>query len=131
MAKLDYNNTLKRLRNRYRLVIINDDTYEEIVTFRLRRMSVYIFTSVVFVLLVGFTISLISFTNLKYLIPGYGKQGSLIELRNLKIRADSLEQSLLNKQQYLDGIKKMLSGNVPVKPLDTTVLKITNIDSLK
>ena len=88
MAKLDYNNTLKRLRNRYRLVIINDDTYEEIVTFKLRRMSVYIFTSVVFVLLVGFTIALISFTNLKYLIPGYGKQGSLIELRNLKIRAE-------------------------------------------
>ena len=131
MAKLDYNNTLKRLRNRYRLVIINDDTYEEIVTFKLRRMSVYIFTSVVFVLLVGFTIALISFTNLKYLIPGYGKQGSLIELRNLKIRADSLEQSLLTKQQYLDGIKKMLSGNVPAKPLDTTILKMANIDSLK
>jgi hypothetical protein len=43
MAGLDANSTLKRLRNRYRLVVMNDDTYEEVVTFKLSRLSVYIF----------------------------------------------------------------------------------------
>ena len=72
MAKLDAGDTFQRLRNRYRLVVMNDDTYEEVVTFRLSRMSVYIMLSTIFVLLVGLTVALIVFTPLKYYIPGYG-----------------------------------------------------------
>ena len=55
MAKLDAGSTLKRLRNRYRLVVMNDDTYEEVVTFKLSRLSVYIGLSTIFVVLVGLT----------------------------------------------------------------------------
>ena len=64
----------KRLTNRYRMVIMNDHTYEEIVTFKLTRLSVYIVSCFVFILLVGLTTALISFTPLKYYIPGYGTQ---------------------------------------------------------
>lgn len=131
MAKDTNNTTLKRLRNRYRLVVMNDDTYAEVVTFKLSRLSVYIGMSVIFVLLIGLTVALLSFTNLKYLIPGYGKQGSLSTLRELKIRTDSLEEALVLNQQYLDGIKKALTGEVPSKPLDTTVLQVTKVDTLK
>ena len=49
MVKLDAGSTLKRLRNRYRLVVMNDDTYEEVVTFKLSRLSVYIMLSTIFV----------------------------------------------------------------------------------
>jgi hypothetical protein len=36
MAKLDSRlHPAKRLRNRYRLVVMNDDTYEEVTTFKL------------------------------------------------------------------------------------------------
>ena len=72
MAKLDAGDTLKRLRNRYRLVVMNDDTYEEVTNFRLSRMSVYVMLCTIFVLLVGLTVALIVFTPLKYYIPGYG-----------------------------------------------------------
>ena len=99
MAKLDYNDTLKRLRNNYRLVVMNDDTYEEVVTFRLSRFSVYIGLSVSLVLLVGLTIALITVTPLKYYIPGYGTRESRTALQVLKIRTDSLEQSLKYKDQ--------------------------------
>lgn len=64
MAKLDANSTLKRLRNRYRLVVMNEDTYEEVVKFKLSRLSVYIGLSTLFVVLVGLTIALIVFTPL-------------------------------------------------------------------
>jgi hypothetical protein len=64
MAKFDVNSSLKRLRNRYRLVIMNDDSYEEVVTFKLSRLSVYVFLSTVFVLLTGLTVALIVFTPL-------------------------------------------------------------------
>ena len=62
MVKLDAGTTLKRLRNRYRLVVMNDDTYEEVVTFKLSRLSVYIMLSTIFVVLVGLTVALIVFT---------------------------------------------------------------------
>ena len=124
MLKFTPTSTLKRLNNRYRLVIMNDDTYEEMVTFRLSRSSVYIAMSMIVVLLAGITIALLSFTNLKYLIPGYGRQTNLTEMRLLKMRTDSLEQALVTRQQYLEGVRKMLQGNTPGLPPDTTILKL-------
>src|ERR1700709_1008139 len=123
MSKLTDNTTLKRLRNRYRLIIMNDDTFEEVVTFKLTRLSVYVAMSTMFVLLIGFTVALLTFTNLKYLIPGYGTQSNLTELRDLKLRTDSLEQVLTLKQQYMEGLKKAITGDVPTAPLDTNVIK--------
>jgi hypothetical protein len=123
MLKNATQTTLKRLRNRYRLVIMNDDTYEEVVTFRLSRTSVYAAMSVVVILLAGITIALLSFTNLKYLIPGYGRQSNLGEMQMLKIKTDSLEQVLITRQQYLDGVQRMLQGTTPGLPPDTTLLQ--------
>jgi hypothetical protein len=123
MAKFDANSTLKRLQNRYRLVVMNDDTYEEVVTFKLSRLSVYIFLSTVFVLLTGLTVALIVFTPLKLYIPGYGDMSNTKDLRELKIVTDSLEQQMRYKDQYLESIKNVLQGTTTVK-MDTTMLKI-------
>lgn len=123
MVKLDAETTLRRLRNRYRLVVMNDDTYEEVVTFRLSRLSVYIGLSTVFVLLVGLTVALIVFTPLKYYIPGYGSAKIGREYRQLKYVTDSLEHEVSYQAQYIDQIKKVLNGDVSVK-LDTTKIPI-------
>lgn len=123
MAKLDAGNTFQRLQNRYRLVIMNDDTYEEVVTFRLSRLSVYIGLSTVFVLLVSLTVALIVFTPLKYYIPGYGSAKVGREYRQLKYVTDSLEQQVTYQAQYINEIKKVLSGDIPMK-LDTTQLAV-------
>jgi len=123
MAKLDAGSTLQRLRNRYRLVVMNDDTYEEVVTFRLSRMSVYIMLSTIFVLLTGLTVALIVFTPLKYYIPGYGNAGIGREYRQLKYVTDSLEKQVNYQVQYIDGLKKVLGGNADLK-LDTTQLQV-------
>lgn len=123
MAKLDAGTTLKRLRNRYRLVIMNDDTYEEVVTFRLSRMSVYIAFSTVFVLLVGLTVALIVFTPLKYYIPGYGSASIGREYRQLKYVTDSLEKQVQYQDRYISDLKKVLSGDMALT-LDTTKLDV-------
>jgi len=123
MANEVPNNTLKRLRNRYRLVVMNDDTYEEVATFKLSRFSVYIGMSTVFVLLVSLTVALLVFTPLKYYIPGYGTRQSRADLQVLKIRTDSLEQSIKQKDQYLESVKKVLMGNTPTQR-DTVSIKI-------
>ena len=123
MAKFDANSTLKRLQNRYRLVVMNDDTYEEVVSFKLSRMSVYIALCTVFVLVTGLTVALIVFTPLRLYIPGYGDVNATKELRELKVKTDSLEQAVRYKEQYLDNIKNVLQGNIPMKR-DTSGIEV-------
>jgi hypothetical protein len=122
--------TFKRKRNRYRMVIMNDDTFEEVATLKLTRVSVYIAASTIFVVLIGLTIGLISFTNLRYLVPGYGKQGSLQEVRALKLRTDSLEQSMVLNQQYMNALKMVLSGDSGIATLkDTALLVLPEVEN--
>jgi hypothetical protein len=127
MSKLDAGTTLKRLRNRYRLVVMNDDTYEEVVTFKLSRLSVYVALSTIFVLLVGLTVALIIFTPLKYYIPGndltVGREYQL-----MKYRVDSLERQVGYQAKYIDNIKTILQGNAPVS-LDTSQLDIPKVET--
>lgn len=130
MAKFDANSTLKRLQNRYRLVVMNDDTYEEVVTFKLSRLSVYIVLSTIFVLLTGLTVALIVFTPLRMYIPGYGDVNATTELRELKLKVDSLEQVMKDDDIYLKNVKDILQGNVTVN-LDTTLLNIPPAESIK
>lgn len=122
MAKFDANSTFRRLRNRYRLVVMNDDSYEEVVTFKLSRLSVYVLLSTIFVLLTSLTVALIVFTPLRMYIPGYGDVNTTKELRELKIKTDSLEESMRQKDRYMESLKMVLQGGT-IK-LDTTTLNI-------
>lgn len=122
MANLDETSTFKRLRNRYRLVVMNDDTYEEVVTFKLSRLSVYIGLCTIFVVLVGLTVALIVFTPLKYYIPGYDDLRVGREYRQLKYKADALEKQVQFQETYIDNVRKVLRGDAAA--LDTTLLQL-------
>ncbi|MGN6435954.1 MAG: hypothetical protein ACTHMM_05445 [Agriterribacter sp.] len=124
MAKIfDADSTLQRLRNRYRLVIMNDDTYEEVVTFRLSRLSVYVTLCTIFVVLVGLTVALLVFTPLRYYVPGYGSASDRREMISLKMQVDSLDQQMKYRDKYLENIQNVLKGNTTVT-VDTTLLNI-------
>ena len=125
----DVNNTLKRLRSHYRLVIMNEDTFEEVVKFKLTRMSVYIVLSTLFILMVGLTASLIIFTPLKYYLPGTGMGNAkqVKEYRALKIRTDSMEQALKYRDNYLGNIQKVLEGRTAT--LDTNKLTLPKTEN--
>ncbi len=126
---LDANNTLKRLRNHYRLVVMNEDTYEEVVKFKLTRLSVYIVMSTLFILMVGLTASLIIFTPLRYYLPGsgYGDAKQIREYRTLKIRTDSMEMALNQQHKYFEDLQKVLKGNI-VK-MDTSKLNLPKVEN--
>lgn len=117
----------KRLTNRYRLVVMNDHSYEEVVTFKITRLGVYIAACFVFVVLVGLTTALISFTPLKYYIPGYGSQSERRELTRLKLRTDSLEKQIQYREAYWENVKNVLSGKAELI-LDTAVISIPNLE---
>ncbi len=130
MAKIDAHTTLKRLRNHYRLVVMNEDTYEEVVKFKLTRMSVYIAMSTLFVLMVGLTAALIIFTPLKYYLPGvgYGNARQVKEYRQLKIRTDSMEKTLEHQKKYFEDINRVLQGKIP--KLDTNNLSLPKMENM-
>ena len=123
MAKLEAGSTLQRLRNRYRLVVMNDDTYEEVVTFRLSRMSVYVVLCTIFVLLVGLTVALIVFTPIKLYIPGYQNVKSDRQYRELMYIVDSMKNNERKNAQYMESLQRVLKGDAPVT-LDTTQLQL-------
>ncbi|QHS60389.1 hypothetical protein [Chitinophaga agri] len=118
-----------RIGNRYRLVIMNDNTYEEVTSFKLSRMSVYIALSTLFVLLVTITVATVVFTPLRYYIPGYGDLKQRREFIRLKMRTDSLESAINARDKYLDNIKQVISGDFSTSKLDTTTIKVPKVDN--
>lgn len=78
--------------------------------------------STIFVLVTGLTVALIVFTPLKLYIPGYGNVNTTKELRELKIKSDSLEKAVIDKDRYLLNIKNVLEGKTGELILDTTML---------
>lgn len=102
---------------------MNDDTYEEVVTFKLSRLSVYVMLCSVFVLLVGLTVALMVFTDLKYYLPGNDEVKIGREYRQLKYRTDSLEKQVVLNAQYIESIKNVLSGQNKMV-LDTTKIEL-------
>jgi hypothetical protein len=121
---------LKRLHHHYRLVVMNEDTYEEMVRFKLSRLSVYITLSMVFVLMVAITSSLIIFTPLKFYLPGvgYGNARQIKEYRRLKLRTDSMEKAMNQQAHYLEQLDKVLRGKM--KPLDTLPLRMPKLENI-
>ncbi|WP_295122453.1 hypothetical protein [uncultured Chitinophaga sp.] len=128
MPAADNKRNFDRLKHKYRLVIMNDDTYEEVTAFRLSRMSVYVAMSTIFVLLVAITVATVVFTPLRYYIPGYGDLKQRKEFMQLKVKTDSLQKAVIARDQYLDNMKQVINGNVPMK-LDTNMLKLPKVDN--
>jgi hypothetical protein len=130
MDNKEITNRLKRLRNKYKLIIINEDSFEEVVNFKLTRMSVYIGLSSLFVMMIIFTTSLIVFTPIKYYLPGsgYGNVKQIRTLKQLKLKTDSMQLALDQQAVFNDNLKKILSGK-PIK-LDTNKIKMPKLDNI-
>jgi hypothetical protein len=130
MANLkEINAIFNGLRNRYRFVIMNDDTYEEVAAFRLDRLSIYVMMCSVFIVLVSLTVALIVFTPMRYYIPGYGSQTERRQLMAMKQRSDSIERELRYNEKYWNDVKVVLNGSNTDK-LDTMLLKDVNLEQI-
>lgn len=105
-----------KLRDKYRLVVMNDTTFEERISFRLTRLNVFIALGTLSIILIGLTTLLIAFTPLKEYIPGYTDVGLQQRVYTLTTKADSLETAFRQQDVYLRSIRNILEG----KPMDDT-----------
>lgn len=102
----------KKLLHKYRLVVLNEATFEERFSFKLNRLNVFVFSSVLALFLIAFTILLIAFTPLREYIPGYSSTSLKKQAVTLAFKTDSLQQALSINEQYITSIKKVLTGDV-------------------
>lgn len=102
----------KKLLHKYRLVVLNEDTFEERFSFKLNRLNVFVFSTIFAVALILVTTVLIAFTPLREYIPGYSSTSLKKRATDLTYKTDSLEQVLGVNQQYIASIRKVLSGDV-------------------
>ncbi len=102
----------KKLLHKYRLVVLNEDTFEERFSFKLNRLNVFVFSVISALILITGTTILIAFTPLREYIPGYSSTKLKKRATRLTYKADSLQQELTVNNQYLASIRKVLTGDV-------------------
>lgn len=111
--KIKNNSKLKqKLLHKYRLVILNEDTFEERFAIKLTRLNVFVIVSLSAIILVGFTTLLIAFSPLREYIPGYSSTSLKKKATQLTYKTDSLQQVINLNQQYYESISRVLRGDV-------------------
>ena len=101
---------IHRLRAKFRLVIMNDSTFEERFSLMLSPMNIFIWFGTFIIVLVVVTTLIIAYTPLREFIPGYPDGDDRKQAQRNEIRADSLEKELGKYDAYLRDIKILLSG---------------------
>lgn len=108
----------KKLLHKYRLVILNEDTFEERVSFKLTRLNVFILVGVSAIVLIALTTLLIAFTPIREYIPGYSSKKLKKQADELLTQTDSLKRIIdINDQQYA-SIRKVLTGDIKTIEFD-------------
>lgn len=118
----DTNKIFTKLRNKYRLVILNDDTFEEKLSFKLSRLNVFVVSGLSGILLILGTTLLIAFTPLREYIPGYSSTKLKRNALRLARVTDSIESQLHYNNLYLENIRGIVNGKAPLDLGDSLVI---------
>lgn len=103
---------IRKLKSRYRLVIMNDETLEEKASFNLRPLNVFVTAGLSIITLITITTFLIAFTGLREYIPGYADLATQRRVYTLVQRTDSMERKLRSRDVFLANIRNIVNGNV-------------------
>lgn len=120
----------KKLFTKNRLVILNEDTFEEIFSLKLTLMNVFVFASIGAILIIFVTTFIIAFTPLREYIPGYTSTKLKKDATELALKADSLEFAIKKNEAYLESIKKVLNGNLEYAKVNKDSILAISVDTL-
>lgn len=113
----------KRVRFKYKLSFINENTLEEVWSFRLSLFSTFVTLTVYAISLITITALIIIMTPIRNYLPGYLDVEVRKEIMENALRADSLERMIQIQDLYLRNVTQIMSGEIE---LDS----IRRIDSL-
>lgn len=112
MAKNDKKK--RNWRDKYRFSVVNDTTFEEVWRVRLTQYNAFLLITAIVLAIIGATASLIAFTNLREVIPGYPDVTMRRNILMSAIRLDSLERELELRDKYFANLNAVISGKEPV-----------------
>ena len=101
-----------KLFTKNRLVILNEETFEELFSFKLNLMNVFVAATIGAILLITFTTFIIAFTPLREFIPGYSSSKLKRDATELALKSDSLTLALKKNEVYIKSIQKVLTGEL-------------------
>ncbi len=114
----------KKMRFKYKLSFLNENTLEEVFAFRVSRLSAVLVFAVFAFLLIILTSIVIITTPIRNYLPGYLPAEVREEIINNELKADSLQQLLAAQTVYLNNIGGILRGDLKID-------SVRKIDSLK
>lgn len=121
----------KKMRFKYKLSFLNENTLEEVFSFRVSRLSAFWVAAIFALILILLTSVVIITTPIRNYLPGYLPAEVRQEIINNALKADSLEQLLTAQTVYLNNIGGILRGDLKidsVRPVDS--LKNGNMPDL-
>lgn len=114
----------QKLLNKYRLVVLNEETYEEQLYFRLTRLNVMIISILLISVFVTGTVFLIASTPLKEFIPGYSSTAMRAQAAENAIKLDSLNRAYDQSIRYLNSIQQVLVGDLKFDELNESPITL-------
>lgn len=121
----------KKWLHHYRLVVLNEDTYEEKYSLKLNRLSVFVYLGLGSILLVAITTLFIAFTPLREYIPGYSSTDLRRQAVLLEEQTDSLSRAMRYNNLYLERIRMVLNGDYTTAEMDRdSLLQNFNLDTV-
>mgnify|MGYP005995681715 CR=1 FL=1 len=116
----------QRITNQFRLVVLNEDTFEERLSFKLTILNMFVFGGVFSIILVTLTSLLIAYTPIREYIPGYASSKLKKDATRLLYDADSLKNRLQLLENYIKVLRPILSGEMPASEVDYDSLKLNS-----
>jgi hypothetical protein len=127
--KSDKENFLTKLVTKYRLVLLNDSTYEEKTSFKISRLKVFSVVFAFMIIIVLITSTIIFYTSVRENIPGYSSTSLQKQANLLSYKTDSLRQIVFLNDQYINSLKKVLTGDLEtIKYSPDSILNIDVLD---
>jgi murein DD-endopeptidase MepM/ murein hydrolase activator NlpD len=114
MAKnKDNRSFLEKVKSKYRLSIYRGESYQEVLNMKLSRLNVIIFIVVTIIIFLAIVISIIAYTPVRELIPGYPDEKTVRNIRMNYIKLDSLALEIEKRDRYFENLNKIISGKEP------------------
>ncbi len=111
---------LRKLMHKYRLVILNEESYEEVGFVRLSRLNILSITGIMTLLVIALVYIVIAYTPIRELIPGYPDAMMSHHIRQNAMKLDSIQRELAIRDQYFLNINRIVSGERPMDYLNDT-----------
>ena len=105
-------NFLTKLLEKYRLVVLDDSTYEEKTSFKISRLNVFTYLLALIFFIILTTSTILFFTPIREYIPGYSSVVLQRQANSLSYKTDSLQQVVYLNDQYINSLKKVLTGDL-------------------